>query len=350
MNVGDLSGEKGRNNGILAVSDVIDHKLPITPQNYEIWLHYQHNWTPGLREDLDQELQAHGSIDERATESLYEKYFSHSRLNNEVVETGARLAEELAGALATLRAAGQKTELFSENLDDAAKALDTGRLDSGQLMSLITSLSSATKAMAQENEELSKRLETSSSEVEELRFHLQKVRTESLTDSLTNVANRKHFDDTLRFRVNEAEKLEYPLALAMCDIDFFKQFNDTWGHQTGDQVIRFVAGTLQKMCLKDHLVERYGGEEFAIIMPRVTAHQAVAMLERMRRAIEAKQLKRKSTDENLGSVTVSFGVADLQPGNSVSEFLRRADMMLYESKRAGRNCVTAAQAKTHIAA
>ena len=350
MNVGDLNGEKGRNNGIAAVNEIIDHDLLVTPQNYELWLHYQNDWTPGLTADLNKSLKKSGKLDERMTETLYDKYFNHHKLDSEVIQTGTRLAHELAAALTALRAAGNKTDAFSENLDDAASALDTGRLDGSQLMSLIKSLSSATKAMSKENEELSKRLETSSSEVEELRSHLQKVRLESLTDALTGIANRKQFDNTLHMRIEEAEHIGYPLTLALCDIDFFKKFNDSWGHQTGDQVIRFVAGTLDHLKLKDQLVARYGGEEFAIIMPRVGLAEASTILERMRRAVEAKQLKRKSTDENLGNVTISIGYANLVPGEASASLIRRADEQLYVSKRSGRNRITSTGSATTAAA
>ena len=144
----------------------------------------------------------------------------------------------------------------------------------------------------------------------------------------------------LRFRTHEARNLGYPLTLAICDIDHFKSFNDTWGHQTGDQVIRFVAATLERLALKDHLVARYGGEEFAIIMPRVTAEEACGILERMRKAIEVKKLKRKSTGDSLGNVTMSFGAAELSDEDSCSTLIRRSDEQLYAAKRAGRNQVS----------
>lgn len=340
MNVMDLIGDTGRDNGKKAVDDIIEHKLAATPQNYELWLHYQHDWTPGLRADIERTLVDGGKLDQHTTETLYEKYFNSQRLNNEVFETGAKLAKELTAALKALRAAGHRTELFTENLDEAAEALEDDKLDSTQLMGLIKSLSAATKEMSRENEELSKRLEASSTEVDDLRKHLEVVRTESLTDALTGVANRKRFDETLRFRIEESQSLGYPISLALCDIDHFKSFNDTWGHQTGDQVIRFVASTLQRLALKDHLVARYGGEEFAVIMPRVSAIQALPVLERMRKAIEAKTLMRKSTNEALGNVTVSFGVADLQLDEKSEGLIMRTDELLYQSKRNGRNQVT----------
>lgn len=339
MQVGDLKGETGRKNGIRALNDVIDNNLLASPQNYELWLHYQQNWTPSLTREIEAALNSGNKLDENKTEELYERHINNRKFDSAVIETGARLANELAEALRALKSAGHRTEAFAENLDVAASELDSGRLDSRQLMKLIRSLSDATKSMSKENAELTKRLEASSSEVEELRLHLHQARTESLTDTLTGVANRRLFEETLRMRITEARNLDYPLSIAMCDIDHFKRFNDTWGHQTGDQVIRFVATILKSLALKDQLVARYGGEEFVVIMPRLTLKESEIILEQMRHAVETKQLKRKSTDENLGNVTISIGATQMKPDDNASSIVARADEMLYSAKRSGRNRV-----------
>ncbi len=339
MQVGELQGENGRTKGVRAVNEIIDHSLLATPQNYELWLHIQNDWTPALTADVQNCLKSGKTIDEQACEELYEKHLGNSHLDNAVVTTGARLAQELADALAMLKSAGHKTEAFSDNLDEAAAALETGRLNNQQIMGLVHSLSQATREMSKENAELTDRLENSSKEVEDLRSHLQKVRLESLTDMLTGLANRRMFDETLRMRMEEARNLGYPLGLAMCDIDFFKQFNDTWGHQTGDQVLRFVGSVLKSHSMDDQLVARFGGEEFAIILPRLTLKGSRILLDSMRRAVETKQLKRKSTNENLGHVTISIGVAVIEPNDTAPQLIQRADEMLYAAKRNGRNQV-----------
>ena len=341
MKVEDLSGQKGRESGHKAIDGIIDHKLSASPQNYELWLNYQMQSVPGLNEEINTTIAENGEFSEHHSELLYDKYFNSSKLGTHVVQTGAKLAAELTAALQLLNRAGDTTDAFSESLDDAANELKNDSIDSNRLLSIVSSLSKATQEMSSQNSELSKRLEESSSEINELRTHLQTIRTEALTDSLTGVANRKQFDNMLRYRIQEARNLDYPLTLTICDIDFFKKFNDTWGHQTGDQVIRFVAATLERLALKDHLVARYGGEEFAIIMPRVNTHEAVPVLERMRRAIEVKKLKRKSTGDSLGNVTMSFGAAELTEEDSCSSLIRRADERLYVAKRNGRNQVSA---------
>ncbi|HEX3581825.1 MAG TPA: sensor domain-containing diguanylate cyclase, partial [Thermoanaerobaculia bacterium] len=153
----------------------------------------------------------------------------------------------------------------------------------------------------------------------------------SNTDALTATANRRHFDDTLTLEWRRAVRNQTPVSLALADIDFFKLYNDTHGHQAGDEMLRRVAQTLQSQLHRaGDLVARYGGEEFAILLVGVDAEHARAVAERARAAVEA-----------LGDVTISAGVATIVPArdNSSEELVRAADAALYEAKRAGRNRV-----------
>jgi diguanylate cyclase len=164
-----------------------------------------------------------------------------------------------------------------------------------------------------------------------------------MTDGLTNLANRKAFDEALERAVQAAEATGEPLTLAVLDIDHFKNFNDTWGHQTGDQVIRYVAGVIAGIGASPRTAARYGGEEFAIILPGVDARTALTLVEKLREEIGSRMLKRRSTNQDLGAVTVSAGLAERLPGEPQASFIERADTALYASKRAGRNRTTRAE-------
>ncbi len=162
-------------------------------------------------------------------------------------------------------------------------------------------------------------------------------------DRLSGLANRRLFDETLAAKLRLARADHTPLCLLMCDIDHFKRFNDTWGHVVGDQVIRYVAGTLKLAVPGDALAARYGGEEFAIIFPRTALQQARAIAEQIHVATGSKRLFRRSTGDSIGNVTVSIGVAQWKAGESASELIERADGCLYFSKRNGRNQITTDQ-------
>ena len=335
-----LLGAEGQVLGHRSVDEMGRHELPVSPQNYEVWLSYFTHSSPDLRAAVDKLIASGAPIGAQHMEELYERFFSTTHLSTQVMETGSRIAHEIADALDALQKAGATTERYGATLNVAADSLRNSTLDGEALKRLVTVLASATTEMSKQNASLSTKLSQSSAEMEKLRTSLRQARAEALTDALTGVANRKLFDETLRLRKEEADVERTDLSLVLCDIDHFKSFNDTWGHQTGDQVIRFVASTLTKFALPDHLVARYGGEEFAVIMPRTPLSEAGRVADQIRSAIEAKRLVRRSTNETIGAVTVSFGCALHAAGETPSQTISRADECLYMSKHNGRNRVT----------
>ena len=167
------------------------------------------------------------------------------------------------------------------------------------------------------------------------------MRTESLTDPLTTLANRKFFDAELDRAVAEAKAVYEPLALLMCDVDHFKAFNDRFGHLTGDQVLRLVAISVKQIVKGQDIAARYGGEEFAIALPKTALRSAIGVADQIRRAVMNKELMKRSSGERLGRVTISIGAALLRPTDTPQSLLDRADKCLYAAKRNGRNQVVA---------
>jgi diguanylate cyclase len=129
------------------------------------------------------------------------------------------------------------------------------------------------------------------------------------------------------------------VALLLADIDHFKNFNDTYGHLTGDQVLRLVAMALKQNVKGQDIAARYGGEEFAIILPNTTLRSALTVADHVRRAVMTKELMKRSTGEHLGRITVSVGVATLHKDESAPSLIERADNALYAAKHYGRNRV-----------
>src|SRR5690554_3148438 len=160
-----------------------------------------------------------------------------------------------------------------------------------------------------------------------------------MLDPLTKIFNRKSFDEGMLKCLADTAESGDPLCLMIIDIDHFKTFNDTFGHQTGDQVLRLVAMTLKSNIKGKDLVARYGGEEFVAILPSTALADAVSVAENIREAIQAKQLLKRSTNENLGRISASFGVAAYRADDTPGMLIERADRCLYAAKHAGRNCV-----------
>jgi diguanylate cyclase len=193
--------------------------------------------------------------------------------------------------------------------------------------------------MERNNLALEERLSASKQEINQLQENLEVVRTESLTDPLTTLANRKYFDDALVKAIAAASAKGEPLALLMTDVDHFKRFNDTYGHLTGDHVLRLVAMSVRQNVKHQDIAARYGGEEFVVVLPNTILQVAATLGEYIRTAVMTKELKKRSTGENLGRITVSIGVAALRPGETPQALIERADSCLYAAKRSGRNRV-----------
>jgi diguanylate cyclase len=143
---------------------------------------------------------------------------------------------------------------------------------------MVETLLMATDQAQLQNQSLEKRLEVSTAEVEGLKEHLEQVRRDATTDGLTNLANRNTFAHACAVSDHKGTSL----SLALLDIDHFKSFNGTWGHQTGDQVIRFVASVIDRLGSSPRFAARYGGEEFAMIFPSESAEVIEAALEEIR--------------------------------------------------------------------
>lgn len=160
----------------------------------------------------------------------------------------------------------------------------------------------------------------------------------SRLDGLTGIFNRKYFDEQITQEILTSRRHNRPLALAMIDIDYFKVINDSHGHAAGDTVLQTLAHRLRDMLRNYDSLCRYGGEEFALILPQITLEHAAALLERLRAAVEKTAVEIDSGEKI--QVRMSVGVAPLRDGMTPGSFVKIADDLLYESKRQGRNRVT----------
>jgi diguanylate cyclase (GGDEF)-like protein/PAS domain S-box-containing protein len=175
-------------------------------------------------------------------------------------------------------------------------------------------------------------------DVTEQRQTQENLRELATHDPLTGVYNRRHVEEVLRTELERAQRHERPLAVAMLDADHFKRINDTYGHQTGDEVLRAISSRCQKTLRANDVMGRYGGEEFVVVFPETTLEEASVVAERLR--VEIAQNPIQIGDSTLG-VTVSIGVAALAPGQNMEKLFQRADSALYTAKQDGRNLVRA---------
>jgi len=312
-----------------------------TPLNFELWLHYLGDPDGTLGQEISRLLATGAPFTDSTAEMLAAEFLPRGRLSEEIRDAGAMLNRELAAVAGAIDKARESQASYGHTLADAVDRMASAG-DPNSLGDIVSSLADATRRIRRHTAALERRLESSNREVTKLRDHMEQVRRDAMTDALTNLANRKAFDEHLLRMCDEAESVGGSIGLAIIDIDHFKRFNDTWGHQTGDQVLRYVASVLGRVSRAPRIAARYGGEEFALIFPGETAGAIEAALNAIREEIASRALRRRSTNDDLGAVTISVGFGLRRPGETASQLLTRADEALYASKRSGRNKVTAA--------
>ena len=329
----------------LALANMAGHAVPPTPENYAVWYAYATGLLPELKRTIDILISNRQEFTPALNNELYSRFCDTGRHFNLLQETGGRLQYAVDQVMRFVKAASGDASAFGKTLDEYSSDLG-GTPGDEELRALVSGLILETQRMAERNRSLEDRLTQSSGEIAELRQNLEVVRREALTDALTGIPNRKFFETRLREAARDAMETGEAVSLLIADIDHFKQFNDTYGHQLGDQVLRLVARTLTDSVKGRDTPARYGGEEFAIILPQTRLKDAVSLAEQIRRTIMRRRIIRKTNGDDFGTITLSIGVSCYRPGEQLLEMVRRADAALYGAKRGGRNRVMSEEALT----
>lgn len=324
----------------LALTAMAKCEVAPTPAHYEIFFTHIAGLKPELSRVLTPYVNEGKPVPFQLLQELYDAHFAQSLPSNVFEEITAKLGSHADAILTQIAQAGEHTKSYGRALDVATGQIDKG-LEQGTVQMLVGHLAQATRAMQARTQHLEAELKAASGEVQSLRGRMETIRKESLTDQLTGLANRKCFDDRLREAIEGATAEGTPLSLLIGDIDFFKKFNDTWGHQTGDQVLKLVAHCFKEQVKGRDTAARYGGEEFVVILPQTSLANAKTLAEQIRGAVQSKKVMKRSTGETLGTITVSIGAAQFAPGDTSETILHRADACLYAAKHAGRNRVIA---------
>jgi diguanylate cyclase len=322
----------------LALGQIRSLRQTAVPRNYEIWYVYATGYNSPLNKIINETLARNGHLTEADLEQIYETYLSHLKTTDRIDKVGARVIGEIDDVMRLIDDALEMSTSYDASLSGASEKL-TSAQSSEEIRSVVDTLTKSTHEMRDTNKALEERLALSRTEISNLQQSLEAIRAESLTDPLTGLGNRKYFDRSIETLVQNAMASGEPLSLLMFDIDHFKSFNDSYGHLTGDQVLRLVGMSLKQTIKGQDITARYGGEEFAVVLPNTALRQALTVADHIRRAVMSKELKKKSTGEILGRVTISVGVSMLKPGDDTDSLIERADACLYAAKRAGRNRV-----------
>jgi len=313
-------------------------RQPAYPRNYEVWYAYATGYNPSLNQTINETITRNGTLTAAEVDQIYETYLSPARLIDRIDNVGGQIVDEIEQVMSMIDVAVGSASQYTESLAHATQDLGSAK-DRDGLRAIVETLVRATRDMEENNTRLENSLKASKQEINQLQVNLEAVRNESLTDPLTSLANRKYFDQALEKVMAQSFSSGEPMALLLTDIDHFKAFNDTFGHLTGDQVLRLVAIAVKQNVKGQDIAARYGGEEFAIILPNTPLRAALTVADHVRRAVMTKELMKRSTGEHLGRVTVSIGVAEMRKGETTQSLIERADNCLYAAKRCGRNRV-----------
>ena len=323
-----------------AIDLMVQHKVAPTPERYAVVFVYQGGGNADLSRALNR-LLSHDRVTGQALDEMYEQFFAPSTSDSRLRETGKRMDQTVSEMADYIGDASEQVEEYGAALadfSDEAQQLSGGV---GTLEAALSSIIKHTQRMNDANRTLEGRLQVSSSEIGHLRQSLEQVQREATIDPLTGIGNRRSFDSSLREAIAAAEKENEPLSLVMIDIDHFKRFNDTYGHQLGDQVLRLVARHMTECIDGEQVAARYGGEEFGVILRGAGIDQAMRTADRIRVHVANKKVMNRRTGEVLGHITLSLGVAEFHDGDTVSTLVHRADEALYRAKASGRNRVEA---------
>ena len=319
------------------VAAMREHGSPGYPRAFEVWYAHLSGEMPAVSMAMNAILaSSEGKVGVADIDNLYDRFIGNDRLAKQAERTSLQVLGEIDGLMSLV----DKTLVSSERYHGRLSAMSEDvppAADRQRLREWVEALVLSTREEVSRKTQLEAQLRNSSNEIRNLREALEMTRAEALTDPLTGLANRRHFEEMLQKSIDQATLRREPFALVMADIDYFKKFNDAHGHLTGDQVLRLVARTMKDKFKEKAVITRFGGEEFAIILPESDLVAGKFGAETVRQALLTRELVKRSTNENLGRITISLGVAGYRRGDTAGSLVDRADQALMQAKRDGRN-------------
>lgn len=316
------------------------HDAAYNPVTYTVWFEHAAGINNRLSQGIAQAMQHKPRLGDVDMWQLYGSFVAD--LDAQAMQRiSGELQRMMAGMADSASRTGSQAGAYTDELQSLTAALNSG--DGTMLGPAVARIIASTAQMKETTQALALQLNVSQQEITRLKAELTRTRDDSFKDALTGVLNRKGFDKRL------ADMLAQPLpeghthGLIMLDADRFKAINDTHGHVMGDRVLQALGEVLRGVVGPEgYSVARYGGEEFAVLMPDRSLAQCQQLAELVCERTRAMKIRDRRTKEVVLRVTISAGVATMQPGDDAQTLTARADGALYQSKQAGRDRVTCA--------
>lgn len=313
-------------------------KIALTPEAYQLWYEYFTGDNKDLVAEIKEIFASGKGFAPETINALFKKYFPQYR-GGEVMEYVHRETQNMITTIfAELMQAGKDTNQFGGKLTGYSRQIKEATKVS-EVQKLMKEMLRDTSKMVSSSRNLQEKLNEATQQAESLKRQLKESEKEASMDALTGLNNRKAFDQKLNSLYQEFKQSGIVFSLIFVDIDFFKKFNDTYGHKIGDLVLQTVASTLFRGVKGSDFPARYGGEEFVILLPATELENARIVAEQLRVQISVKKPTNPETGEVYSRITASLGISQIHPDDSQNSLVERADKALYLAKDSGRNNV-----------
>lgn len=247
-------------------------------------------------------------------------------------KSAGRITSGLEGVVQAIDTIAQDNAAFIKDPDSAPQGAE-----GDAIRALLQGIRKQIADIVDHGRQFENKLDDYSSEITDLTRQLEHTKQAAMLDPTTGVGNRRRFEESLSDILKHLGDFNDKVSVLLGDVDNFKAVNDTLGHNVGDQVLRLVANTFVTNLKGSDVVARWGGDEFAAILPNTNLDNAYSVAESVRSSIGTKSLRNKDTGETMGKVTLSIGVSTFRQGDNAHKLIFRADQALYEAKRLGRN-------------
>jgi len=319
---------------------MMKYSVPVNPTNYTLWYTYASNEIPNLNRELDAAVKLYNTCPKFRAEQLYSKHIKNTSVD-EVQDFQKNIDVVISNVGESIGSTQNNAKHFEDAMTLAHNELEEldaikTPMSANEISGFVGDLLTKSLSMRDNAKNLGDSLNQAQQEIKSLRMELANSQQDALYDALTGLLNRRAFEQEIDGLLSLPDA---SACLIIADIDKFKIFNDTHGHPLGDQVLKAVGKRLSISCSNGALAFRYGGEEFAILIPKSTLYLAHDMAEKIRLSIERLVIKDRKSGETVANITCSFGVATLIKGKDAVDTINLADERLYRAKQRGRNQV-----------
>ena len=321
-----------------AIPLMLKHQIPTTPTNYALWYAYVGEQNPLLIDKLDNIVNQYNTCPPVTAELLYREHIADPNEVN-VLSMRQNLEAMTIELSQSLKDTNQDATVFQQRVDNNFNRLnriEEEGLSLEKVLGLVRDLVKESDEIRQSTEYFTGRLDKAQEEIAALRAELKRSESDVYHDALTGAFNRRAFDQDLKGLLAQSPQ---GTCLILADVDHFKNFNDTYGHHLGDNVLKAIAKRIGESCRDGVKLYRYGGEEFALLVPNSHQRKARHLADTMRRSLEKITLKDRRKDQLVNKISASFGVSEWQTNDTFESLIERTDSFLYDAKRLGRNRV-----------